>query len=168
MAVWRQTDEASTPMRTPATNSIQRVAVLVALVGLLALAAACTEHQSEPPTPSSSPASQPAQSPTTPTPAPKPTYTLIMTWMTGDQPPQTTQTVFHDLASCAQARDAAIAEGRRLALEALATPPATADKPAPVTRRYIGSALLPSDATASAPASAPAAVPKVAAICAAA
>ncbi len=121
------------------------------------------------------PAGQPAQAPApTPAPAPpKPTFTLIITWMYGSQPPQTTQTVFHDQAACDQARDAAIAEGRRLALESFSdTPPTSPARAAPpVSRRYIGSAVLPADqgssatpATASAPQSAP---PKVAALCAA-
>jgi len=102
---------------------------------------------------------------------PKPAYTLIMTWMYGNQPPQTTQTVFHDQVACDQARDAAIAEGRRLALETLGDAPAATAHPAPPAppKRYIGQALLPSDsasppAAESAPQSTP---PKVAAICAA-
>jgi hypothetical protein len=128
------------------------------------------------------PASQPAQAqsqapaPTRVTPPPKPTYTLIITWMYGSQPPQTTQTVFHDQTACDQARDAAIAEGRRLALESFSDAPPTspaslARAAPPVSRRYIGSSVLPTDqaapaapATASAPQSAP---PKVAALCAA-
>jgi hypothetical protein len=107
-----------------------------------------------------------------PVPAPpKPAYTLIMTWMYGGQPPQTTQTAFHDETACDQARDAAIAEGRRLALESIGdTPPTAVKSPPPATRRYIGSAVLPSDDALSPPptASAPlSAAPKVAAICAA-
>jgi hypothetical protein len=136
----------------------------LAMIGVLSLVAGCDrEAPAATPRPVAAPAPPPA--------APKPTFTLIMTWMYGAQPPQTTQTVFHDETACDQARDAAIAEGRRLALESFGeTPSAVAAKPAPAApRRYIGSALLPSeDASPPPPVSAPqSASPKVAAICAA-
>jgi hypothetical protein len=158
------------PMQPRAMDSKPAIGVVIALVTTLMVVAGCDKRQSDATTtPQPAAAPQPAETPPAPPSAPKPTYTLIMTWISGDQPPQTTQTVFHDLAACDQARDAAIAEGRRLALEALATPAATADKPAPVNRRYVGSALLPSDTAPPAPVSAPPATPpKVAAICAAA
>jgi hypothetical protein len=119
------------------------------------------------------PAAPVAQAPSAPVPTPpppKPTYTLIITWMYGAQPPQTTQTAFHDEAACDQARDAAIAEGRRLALESIGDAPPSLAKAGPsATRHYIGSALLPGDeASPPAPSGAPQpAAPKVAAICAA-
>jgi hypothetical protein len=132
----------------------------LALIAVLTLVTGCDRQAPAAAAPAVAPASPP----------PKPTFTLIMTWMYGVQPPQTTQTVFQDEAACDQARDAAIAEGRRLALETIGDAPPTAVKPAPtVARRYIGSALLPSDEnSSSAPASAPQSTPpKVAAICAA-
>jgi hypothetical protein len=139
-----------------------------AVVAPLMLAVACDRAPSSPPPPA------PVADVNAPAPAPaKPTYTLILTWMYGGQPPQTTQTVFHDQAACDQARDAAIAEGRRLALESLGETPTPSDKPPPpaAPRRYIGSALLPPDAGSAGPpppASAPQSTPpKVAAICAA-
>jgi hypothetical protein len=134
------------------------------LIVALALLAGC-DRGASPPTPP--PAAAPA-----PAPAPlqaKPTFTLILTWMYGMQPPQTTQTVFHDEAACDQARDAALAEGRRLALEAIGDPAAAAPASAPPpVRRYIGSALLPGDdAPAAQGRAVQSAPPKVAAICAA-
>lgn len=149
------------------------VAIAAAMVPLLAFGA-CSERQtpspatSPPPVGAPSNEAVPAQVPAPTAPAAQPTYTLILTWMNADQPPQTTQTVFHDLASCTQARDAAIAEGRRLALEAMATQPPAPDKASASSRRYIGTALLPTDAAPAVPASSPASAPKVAAICAAA
>ena len=135
------------------------------LIAALALVTACDRAPSPPQTP-------PVADTNAPPPGPaKPTYTLILTWMYGGQPPQTTQTVFHDQAACDQARDAAIAEGRRLALESLGDtqPPSDKAAAAPPPRRYVGSALLPADGTtAPPPASAPQSTPpKVAAICAA-
>ena len=127
----------------------------------------CNDQQTDP-----KPAA-PAQPAAIQAPPPKPVVTLILTWMNADQPPQTTQTALHDLASCVQARDAAIAEGRRLALEALATQPTVQPTAQPsdqaAGRRYIGRTLLPADAGAPPPAPAPTSspnVPKVAAICA--
>jgi len=134
----------------------------LALIAVLTLVAGCDREAPAAPPPAAAGAPAP--------PPPKPTFTLIMTWMYGVQPPQTTQTVFHDEAACDQARDAAIAEGRRLALESIGDTPTTTGKPAPApTRRYIGSALLPTDEGSSpAPAGSPqSAPPKVAAICAA-
>jgi hypothetical protein len=134
----------------------------LALIAGLAVLAACDRSAPAPAAQAPAPAPTAAQS--------KPTFTLIMTWMYGAQPPQTTQTAFHDEAACDQARDAAIAEGRRLALESVTDPPAAAPKTdASGPRRYIGSALLPIDgASPSPPASAPQSTPpKVAAICAA-
>ena len=133
-----------------------------ALVAVLAMMAGCDR---EAPAARSPPVAAPAP------PQSKPTYTLLMTWMYGDQPPQTTQTVFHDQTACDQARDAAIAEGRRLALESIGdtSPAAAVTPPPPAPRRYIGRALLPSDdASPPPPATAPrSAPPKVAALCAA-
>jgi hypothetical protein len=138
---------------------------LTLLAGLVALAG-CDRAA-----PSAPPVQAQAAAPTPAAPPPKPTYTLIITWMYGSQPPQTTQAVFHDQTACDQARDAAIAEGRRLALESIGdATPTVARPPAPATRRYIGSAVLPADdaAASPAPASAPSSTPpKVAAICAA-
>ena len=138
---------------------------LTSLVLLVALAGC---DRAAPPAP---PVQAQAAAPTPAPPAPpKPTYTLIITWMYGSQPPQTTQAVFHDQTACDQARDAAIAEGRRLALESIGdTPPSVARAAPSAARRYIGSAVLPSDESAPpAPASAPQSTPpKVAAICAA-
>jgi len=151
-------------MSTP-PNRRQASLTEFALIALLALASGCDREA-----PAASPPPVAATPPSAPATAPKPTYTLIMTWMYGAQPPQTTQTVFRDETACDQARDAAIAEGRRLALESIgAGPPTAGTAPAPSTpRRYIGSALLPSDeASSSPPASAPQATPpKVAALCA--
>ena len=133
----------------------------LALIAVLTLVAGCDREA--PAAPPAAPVAAPAPPP------PKPTFTLIMTWMYATQPPQTTQTVFHDEAACDQARDAAIAEGRRLALESIGDTSPTAVKPAPpATRRYIGSVLLPNDEASPPPASASqSAPPKVAAICAA-
>jgi hypothetical protein len=136
----------------------------LALIAVLTLVAGC-DREAPPAPPPAAAVATPA-----PPPPPKPTYTLIITWMYAAQPPQTTQAVFHDEAACDQARDAEIAEGRRLALEAIGDTSPAAERPAApaVTRRYIGSALLPSDVTTPPPASAPqSAPPKVAAICAA-
>lgn len=132
-----------------------------ALLAVLSLTPGCGRNGPSPGTPAQAPAVAAAPSP------PSPTYTLVMTWISGQQPPQTTQTVFHDPASCDQARDAAIAEGRRLALEALATAPPTTAAPASPPRRYVGSTMLPSDAPATAAAGAAVpAPPRVAAFCA--
>jgi hypothetical protein len=139
----------------------------LALVIALAVLSGC--DRATPDAPSAQAQAQPP-APAPAPPLPKPTFTLITTWMYGAQPPQTTQTPFRDQAACDQARDAAIAEGRRLALESIGDAPPSLAKPAPSTaRRYIGSALLPGDEASPPPPSSPppSAPPKVAAICAA-
>jgi hypothetical protein len=87
---------------------------------------------------------------------------LNLTWLTPNQPPATTQTLYHDAASCGRARDAALAEGQRLATEAAATFAAANAKFAAGEHRYVGQTLLSGDAAPAAPV-----VPKVAAFCAA-
>jgi hypothetical protein len=154
-------------VRTLAKASRLAIAAAAQAITLGCLLVACDDRQGDPKPPAAAP-SQPAAAQPSP---PRPAATLILTWMNADQPPQTTQTAFHDLASCVQARDAAIAEGRRLALEALAgqptTPPTAQSNDQTVNRRYIGRTLLPVDSNSPPPpAQAPPQVPKVAAICA--
>ncbi len=81
--------------------------------------------------------------------------------MPPDQPPQTTQMGFRDLAACERAREEAIAESRRLAAEA----GAPARPAAPTERHYVGNTLI-SGAPPPPPSAAPIAAPRVAAICA--
>ena len=156
-------------VRTLATARRLTIAAVVQAIALGFGLASCNDQQTD----AKPTASAPPQPGATQAPSPKPAVTLILTWMNADQPPQTTQTAFHDLASCAQARDAAIAEGRRLALEALATQPTAQPMAQPndqtAGRRYVGRTLLPGDVGAPPPATAPTNIPnipKVAAICA--
>ena len=162
-------DEAGMLVRPLATARRLTIAAAVLAIALGCGLVSCNDQQTD--TKPAAPA--PAQPAAIQAPPPKPVVTLILTWMNADQPPQTTQTAFHDLASCVQARDAAIAEGRRLALEALATQPTVQSTAQPsdqaAGRRYLGRTLLPADAGAPPPAPAPTIspnVPKVAAICA--
>ncbi|MEO8926947.1 MAG: hypothetical protein ABI306_07265 [Caulobacteraceae bacterium] len=102
------------------------------------------------------PAAAPAASPT-----PLPTYTLVLTWLAGDQPPATSQTIFHGADACAKARDAALAEGQRLADAATAAYAIALAKYQAVGHRYVGNTELSGDPPPAVPT-----VPKVAAFCA--
>jgi hypothetical protein len=137
-------------------------AAVIALAG-------CGQRQSQPqnePTPAASatPAAlpAPARPPASPPAAAQATFTLILTWLAPNQPPATSQTVFHDAAACGRARDAALAEGQRLASDAAAAFAAASAKFAAGDHRYIGHTQLSGDAEPTAPV-----VPKVAAFCAA-
>jgi len=117
-----------------------------------------------PPVPAPAAAAPALASAATPSPSPlsAPPVTLVLTWMPPDQPPQTTQTGFRDLASCERARAEAIAESRRLASET-AAPARPAG--AAAERRYVGNTLI-SGAPPPPPTAVPVPPPKVAAICA--
>ena len=88
------------------------------------------------------PTPAPSPSPRSPAPALQPTSTLIITWLAADEPPSTSQTIFRDAASCARARDAALAEGRRLASDAAAAFAAASAKFAAAEHHYIGETPL--------------------------
>ena len=149
---------SSPPIRT-ATGAAWLAAALIGVAG-------CGPRQSQPaPQAAATPAPPVAPAPArpgAPPPAPQPTFTLVLTWLAPNQPPATTQTVYHDAASCGRARDAALAEGQRLASDAAATFAAANAKYQGGEHRYVGQTLLSGDA-----APAPPVVPKVAAFCAA-
>src|SRR5665213_2567855 len=90
-----------------------------------------------PPAPAPAPVAAAAAGAAPPAPA-APTWTLILTWLTPDQPSATTQTIFHDAASCGRARDAALAEGQRLADAAAATFATARAKFESSDRRFVG------------------------------
>jgi hypothetical protein len=134
-------------------------------VAAIALAG-CGQRQSQPqsePTPAASatPRAPPASARPPAPAAPQATFTLILTWLAPNQPPATSQTIFHDAAACGHARDAALAEGQRLASDAAAAFAAASAKFAAGDHRYVGHTLLSGDAEPTAPV-----VPKVAAFCA--
>ena len=81
--------------------------------------AGCGQRE-RPPTPAPAPVRAAAPGAAPPT-TPAASYTLILTWLAVGEPPSTSQTVFHDAASCERARDAALAEGQRLASDAAAS-----------------------------------------------
>jgi hypothetical protein len=133
-----------------------------ARLAIAALAVAgCGQRQ----VPPAATAPAPAPRPPAPAPAPAPaapSYTLIITWLAPGEPPSTTQTAFHDAASCGRARDGALAEGQRLAADAAAAFTAATAKFEATEHRFIGAA--PIGVAAPPPVMAP--VPKVIAFCA--
>jgi hypothetical protein len=147
--------------RAPPPGRITAAALATVLIGL----AGCGQPQSPPAPQASATAPPPAptavRAPRTPAGPPQPTFTLILTWLAPNQPPATSQTVFHDAATCAHARDAALAEGQRLATDAATSFAAANQKFQAGEHRYVGQTLLSGDAAPTPPA-----VPKVAAFCA--
>ncbi len=128
-------------------------------VALAAVALAACGQRQRPPTPA--PAPVPAAAPGA-APPPATAYTLIITWLPADQPPSTSQTVFHDAAACERGRQAALAEGQRLASDAAAAFAIASAKFAAGEHRYVGETAI--GATDAAPVMA--AAPKVIALCA--
>lgn len=140
---------------------VSNAALLVAVVGLAAASglAGCGQRE-RPPAPA--PAPVPAAAAGAAPPAPqRPTWTLILTWLTPDQPPVTSQTVFHDAAACGRARDGALAEGQRLADAAAANFATARAKYESSDRRFVGHTQLGGDVEPTPPS-----VSKVSAFCA--
>ena len=156
----------------------------LALVTALALLSGCGERQAAAPTSPAPPAAQTAVAQTAAAPAAspvastlagpaavpataaaataRPTWTLMVTWMSPQQPAATSQTVFHDAASCEKARLAALAEGARLQTEAQTSNAAAETRYQSGQRHYVGHTLLAGDAEPT-----PEQPPTVAAFCAA-
>ncbi|MEO7026821.1 MAG: hypothetical protein ABI056_04620 [Caulobacteraceae bacterium] len=148
--------------RMKVANLSGRLAIAAALLTTVACDRSQPARQAPPPVVAVA-RPLPTALPPAPPPPPAPTVTLVLTWIIPEQPPQTTQMVFHDQGACERARDAAIAEGQRLAKEAGAASPAGAKAPAP-ERHYVGGTLI-----SGAPppmAAPPTPPPRVAAICA--
>ncbi len=137
------------------------------------LLSGCSERQAAataPPPPAAAPASpNPSAAATTavaapspaPPAAPRATWTLMVTWMSPQQPASTSQTIFHDADACEKARQAALAEGARLQTEAQAANTAAETRYQSGQRRYVGHTLLAGDAEPT-----PQSAPTVAAFCA--
>ncbi len=131
-------------------------------LGALCLAGCGQSSRQAPPTSGPVTTVAPAPSPpATPAPPPGPIYTLVLTWLTADQPPATTQTIFHDAASCGRARDAALAEGQRLDTNAVASFAAARARYASGAHRFVGRTPLDGEEPP-----VPPVVPKVSAFCA--
>ncbi len=150
------------PLSHPHIKASRASAYRGSVVAALALAAialtACGQRQ-RPPTPAPAPivAAAPGAAP-----PPAASYTLIITWLPTDQSPSTSQTVFHDAAACERGRQAALAEGQRLASDAAAAFATASAQYAATAHRYVGETAI--GATDAPPVMA--AVPKVTALCA--
>jgi len=121
--------------------------------------AGCGQRERPPaPAPAPVPAAAPGAAPPA---APRPTFTLVLTWLTPNQPPVTTQAVFNDAAACGRARDAALAEGQRLADTAAASFAAARAKFESSDRRFVGQTQLGGGVEPTPPA-----IAKVSAFCA--